>query len=50
VHVYTNIPVTKVKKKNIMKEILDNDNHTPESKKHELTIVKHHHGAKLLTI
>jgi hypothetical protein len=29
-NMYTNIPITGVK--NIMKEILDNDNHTPEKK------------------
>jgi hypothetical protein len=36
-NIYTNIPKTDVK--NIMKEILDNDNHTPENKKHELTML-----------
>jgi hypothetical protein len=34
-NIYTNISVTEVK--NIIKEILNNDNHTPEKEKQELT-------------
>jgi hypothetical protein len=29
-NMYTNIPITEVK--NVMEEVLDNDNHTPEKK------------------
>jgi hypothetical protein len=36
-NMYTNIPITELK--NIIKEILDNDDHTSEHKKHELIIL-----------